>query len=145
MEFSIKRTGRITDFLDEGMEPGQEIAVRGPFGNHFPVEDKLKGRDLLFIGGGIGMAPLRSVVNYLLDHRADYGNIDVVYGARSREDFVKYDELTEDWPNRPGCRCISPSTGRRRAGRAMWDSCRPFSGIWPLRRTRPCASAARPS
>ena len=101
MEFSIKRTGRLTDYLDEAMEPGQEIAVRGPFGNHFPVEDKLKGKDMLFIGGGIGMAPLRSVINYMLDHRADYGKIDVVYGARSREDFVKYEELTEDWPARP--------------------------------------------
>ena len=104
MEFSIKRTGRITDFLDENMVEGQEIAVRGPFGNHFPVEGRLKGKDMLFIGGGIGMAPLRSVINYMLDTRGDYGAIDVVYGARSKEDFVKYGELTEDWPHHPDVR-----------------------------------------
>ena len=98
LEFSIKRTGRLTDVLDGNMAEGQEIAVRGPFGNHFPVEGRLQGKDMLFIGGGIGMAPLRSVINYMLDNRGDYGAIDVVYGARSKEDFVKYGELTEDWP-----------------------------------------------
>ena len=62
MEFSIKRCGSITNFLHFDIEPGQQIAVRGPYGNHFPVEDKLKGKDLLFIAGGIGLAPLRSVI-----------------------------------------------------------------------------------
>ena len=79
MEFSIKRCGSITNFLHFDIEPGQQIAVRGPYGNHFPVEDKLKGKDLLFIAGGIGLAPLRSVINYMLDKRDDYGSIDVVY------------------------------------------------------------------
>ena len=69
MEFSIKRCGSITNFLHFDIEPGQQIAVRGPYGNHFPVEDKLKGKDLLFIAGGIGLAPLRSVINYMLDKR----------------------------------------------------------------------------
>lgn len=58
MEFSIKRCGSITNFLHFDIEPGQQIAVRGPYGNHFPVEDKLKGKDLLFIVSGIGLAPL---------------------------------------------------------------------------------------
>ena len=98
MEFSIKRCGSITNFLHFDIEPGQQIAVRGPYGNHFPVEDKLKGKNLLFIAGGIGLAPLRSVINYMLDKREDYGSIDVVYGARSKEDFVRYDELTNVWP-----------------------------------------------
>ena len=56
MEFSIKRCGSITNFLHFDIEPGQQIAVRGPYGNHFPVEDKLKGKDLLFIAGGIGIS-----------------------------------------------------------------------------------------
>ncbi len=104
MEFSIKRCGCITDFLHFEIEPGQEIAVRGPYGNHFPVEDKLRGRDLLFIAGGIGLAPLRSVINYILDKRADYGGIDIVYGARSKEDFVRYEELTQIWPKQDDTR-----------------------------------------
>lgn len=97
MEFSIKRCGSITDFLHFNVEPGQQIAVRGPYGNSFPVEGALKGKDLVFIAGGIGLAPLRSVINYMLDNRQNYGSIDIVYGARSREDFVGYEELTQVW------------------------------------------------
>lgn len=104
MEFSIKRCGCITDFLHFEVEAGQELAVRGPYGNHFPVEDKLIGKDLLFIAGGIGLAPLRSVINYMLDKRGDYGSIDVVYGARSKEDFVRYEELTQVWPQQENTR-----------------------------------------
>lgn len=104
MEFSIKRCGCITDFLHFEVEAGQELAVRGPYGNHFPVEDKLLGKDLLFIAGGIGLAPLRSVINYMLDKRGDYGSIDIVYGARSKEDFVRYEELTQVWPQRENTR-----------------------------------------
>lgn len=101
MEFSIKRCGCITDILHYNVEVGQEIAVRGPYGNHFPVENKLQHKNLLFVAGGIGLAPLRSVVNYMLDKRSDYGHIDVVYGARSKEDFVRYEELTQIWDKAP--------------------------------------------
>ena len=62
-EFSIKRCGVLTDYL-HGMNVGDEIMVRGPYGNFFPVDTELKGRNLLFIAGGIGLAPLRSVINY---------------------------------------------------------------------------------
>ena len=101
LEFSIKRCGSITTYLDDELEVGQEIAVRGPYGNHFPVEDKLLGKDVLFIAGGIGLAPMRSVINYMLDKREQFGNIDIVYGARSKEDFVRYEELTKIWPSQP--------------------------------------------
>ncbi len=67
-EFSIKKCGELTSYL-HSLQVGDEITVRGPYGNHFPVEDKLKGKNLLFIAGGIGLAPLRSVINYVLDNR----------------------------------------------------------------------------
>ena len=51
------------------MEVGQEITIRGPYGNGFPVESAFKGKDLLFVAGGIGLAPLRSVINYVRAHR----------------------------------------------------------------------------
>ena len=95
-EFSIKRCGTLTDYLHT-MEPGDEIMVRGPYGNHFPVENELKGKDLLFIGGGIGIAPVRSVINYCLDNRDDYGKIDIVYGSRSKDDLVQLKEIKEKW------------------------------------------------
>ena len=98
MEFSIKRCGEITDYL-HSIEVGQQIAIRGPYGKSFPVTtDALKQKDLIFIAGGIGLAPLHSVIDYMLANRGDYGSIDVVYGARSKEDFVDYKELSEVWP-----------------------------------------------
>lgn len=98
-EFSIKQCGCLTDFL-HSIEPGQMVTVRGPLGNAFPVTTELKGKNLLVIGGGIGLAPVRSVIQYCLDHREDYGTIDIVYGSRSKGDLVYFPELTEDWPNR---------------------------------------------
>jgi hypothetical protein len=62
LEFAIKRVGMLTDALHE-IEVGQKLGVRGPYGNGFPIE-MMKGKDLLFIGGGIGLAPLRSLINY---------------------------------------------------------------------------------
>ena len=66
MEFSIKKCGCLTDWLHQ-MDVGQQITIRGPYGDAFPVETELKGKDLLFIAGGIGLAPLRSVINYVRD------------------------------------------------------------------------------
>ncbi len=96
MEFSIKKCGSFTSWLHMA-EPGQEILIRGPYGNHFPVESELKNKDLLFIAGGIGLAPLRSVINYCRDNRDDYGKIDIVYGSRSMDDLVDYKEINEEW------------------------------------------------
>ncbi len=57
----------------------------------------LKGKNLLFIAGGIGLAPLRSVINYVLDNRDDYGTVDIVYGSRSNDDLVQLKEIQEVW------------------------------------------------
>jgi sulfhydrogenase subunit gamma (sulfur reductase) len=96
MEFSIKETGTVTRALHEAVE-GMRLGVRGPYGNYFPVEE-IKGKDLLFIGGGIGLAPLRSLINYCLHYRKDYGKIDIVYGARTSKDLVQRVEIFENWP-----------------------------------------------
>ena len=95
-EFSIKQCGVLTNYL-HGLEVGTEIGVRGPYGNHFPVETALKGQDLLFIAGGIGLAPLRSVINYVLDNRENYGSVDILYGARSAGDLIQLEEIEEVW------------------------------------------------
>lgn len=97
-EFSIKRCGTLTDHLHT-LEIGDEITVRGPYGNNFPVETELKGKNLLFIAGGIGLAPLRSVINYVLDKRENYGKVDIVYGARSADDLVGLEEIQNIWAN----------------------------------------------
>ena len=101
MEFSIKKCGCVTDWL-HAIEPGQQVTVRGPYGNGFPVETELKGKDLLFIAGGIGLAPLRSVINYCRHYRENYGTIDIVYGSRSKDDLVDYQEITDEWCREDG-------------------------------------------
>ena len=95
-EFSIKKCGVLTDYLHE-LQVGDEITVRGPYGNNFPVDTDLKGKDLLFVAGGIGLAPLRSVINYVLDNRDDYGKVDILYGSRSADDLVQLKEIQEVW------------------------------------------------
>ncbi len=95
-EFSVKRCGSLTDHL-HSMEVGEEVTVRGPYGNSFPVETALKGENLLFVAGGIGLAPLRSVINYVLDNRENYGSVDILYGSRSADDLVQLKEIQEVW------------------------------------------------
>ena len=95
-EFSIKKCGELTSYLHD-LQVGDEITVRGPYGNNFPVDTELKGKNLLFIAGGIGLAPLRSVINYVLDNRSDYGTVDILYGSRSADDLVKLEEIQTKW------------------------------------------------
>ena len=95
-EFSIKKCGELTDYL-HSLNVGDQITVRGPYGNNFPVETELKGKDLLFIAGGIGLAPLRSVINYVLDNRENYGKVNILYGSRSADDLVKLEEIQNVW------------------------------------------------
>lgn len=96
MEFSIKKCGCVTEWL-HSIEVGQQVTLRGPYGNGFPVETAFKGKDLIFIAGGIGLAPLRSVINYIRDNRADYGKVTVVYGSRSDADLVFFEEIEKEW------------------------------------------------
>ncbi len=100
MEFSVKKCGCLTEWL-HAMEEGQMITVRGPYGRHFPVDDELAGKNLVFVAGGIGLAPLRSVINYVRDNREKYGRVDIIYGSRSKEDLVYYDEIVNEWMNEP--------------------------------------------
>ena len=93
LECTVKRTGQLTNALHR-LSVGAEIGFRGPYGNGFPLEE-LKGKNLVFVAGGIGLAPLRSLIWNVLDNREDYGKLDIVYGARSPADLVyKYDLAT---------------------------------------------------
>ena len=95
-EFSIKKCGCLTSWLHQ-MDVGQQITIRGPYGKPFPVDTELKGKDLLFIAGGVGLAPLHSVINYCLAKRENYGKIDVVYGSRSKDDLLDLNEIQTVW------------------------------------------------
>jgi NAD(P)H-flavin reductase len=116
MEFSIKKCGCLTTWLHL-MDVGQQITVRGPYGKPFPVETELKGKDLLFIAGGIGLAPLRSVINYVRDKRENYGDVQIVYGSRSKSDLVDYKEIIDEWMTTEGVN-VHLTIDREQAG---WD------------------------
>ena len=93
IEVSVMRHGKVTSALHE-TKPGDIVGVRGPYGNHFDVES-WTGKNMVFIGGGIGQAPLRSVINYMIDNRDKYGKIDIIYGARTTRDLCYKNELFE--------------------------------------------------
>jgi NAD(P)H-flavin reductase len=108
LEFCFRRTGKVTEALWQ-VEKGDTIGFRGPYGNSYPME-KWEGRNLIFIGGGIAMPPIRCAVWYALENRARYGNITIVYGARAVKDLAFVRELGE-WSRHERVRvirCVDP-------------------------------------
>ena len=108
IEFCFRKVGRVTDALWEVGE-GDTVGFRGPYGNGYPME-QWRGKDLIFLGGGIAMPPIRCAIWYALENRADYGDITIVYGARTVGDLVYADEL-DQWAARPRVRvvrCVDP-------------------------------------
>ena len=102
LQFSVMKAGENTAALHK-LNAGDKIGVRAPLGNWFPYE-QWKGKNVFFIGGGIGMAPIRTIMLHLLEHRADYGKINLLYGARSPRDMA-FSYETEDWLRRPDLDC----------------------------------------
>lgn len=92
IEICVRKAGSVTSALFE-LQKGDLIALRGPFGRGFPM-DLLKGQDLLLVAGGLGMAPLRSLLQAVLDDRRSYGDLVLMYGARNPDDLLfKYELL----------------------------------------------------
>ena len=103
LECSIKRAGRVTQAFHQ-LNEGETIGFRGPYGNWFPIEE-MKGKNLLFVGGGIGLAPVRSVIWNCLDLRDQFGDVTICYGARTVADLVYKEELKE-WEAREDVNAI---------------------------------------
>ena len=103
IECSIKRVGRVTEAIHM-LDPDSLVGIRGPYGNGFPME-RLRGQDLLFVGGGIGLAPLRSLIRETLRLRDDFGDLTILYGARTEADMV-YKEEIDAWQKRDDLRTI---------------------------------------
>ena len=104
LECAVKRVGRVTNALHR-LGEGAEIGFRGPYGNSFPL-DYLKGKNLVFVAGGIGLAPLRSLIWNVIDNRADYGKVDIIYGARSPGDLCfRYD--LDEWEADAGINMVT--------------------------------------
>ncbi len=103
IECTFRQIGKVTNAL-ASCEEGDIIGFRGPYGNTFPLED-WKGKNLLFIAGGIALPPMRCVIWNVLDMRENFKDITVVYGARSVADLVYKNEL-EEWKARPDVRVV---------------------------------------
>ncbi len=97
IECTFRKAGRVTRALWE-LNVGDTMGFRGPYGNTFPI-DEWKGKNLIFVAGGIALPPLRCVIWNCLDRRDDFGDITIVYGARTVGDLVYKDELRE-WDER---------------------------------------------
>ncbi|WP_027189606.1 FAD/NAD(P)-binding protein [Fundidesulfovibrio putealis] len=103
LQFSVMAAGEVTSRL-HSLKAGDQIGVRAPLGNAFPYES-MKGKNVVFVGGGIGMAPLRTLLLFMLDNRKDYGDISLLYGARSPEDMAfRYD--LPDWTTRKDMKTV---------------------------------------
>ncbi len=79
IELTVRGMGKLTREIIS-LKPGEKIYLRGPYGSAFPVED-IKGRDIYFVAGGIGLAPLRSVIDLVLNRREEFGKVVIIYGA----------------------------------------------------------------
>ncbi|UCD94259.1 MAG: FAD/NAD(P)-binding protein [Candidatus Zixiibacteriota bacterium] len=98
---TLVHTARIVGAVTRGikrLKVGDSLGVRGPYGSSWPVEEAV-GRDVVLVTGGIGLAPLRPVIYYLLANREKYGRIVLLYGARTPEDMLYIHEL-ERWRGR---------------------------------------------
>ena len=109
LEFTVKKMGRVTKTL-HSCEPGMEIHVRGPYGNGFPMKD-LEDSNIVIIGGGFAFTTLRSLTKFILhpENRDRFGNLTVIYGARSPGDLIYKYDLAE-WADKDGF--VSPRTRR---------------------------------
>jgi sulfhydrogenase subunit gamma (sulfur reductase) len=97
-ELGIRRVGMLTDVL-AGYTAGQRIGIRGPYGHGIDVE-RFRGRDVLIVAGGIGLVPMRSMINYVLDRPDEFGRLTICYGSRSDRELLFTDEL-ERWRANP--------------------------------------------
>lgn len=88
---TIKSVGRVTDFLED-FKKGDELFFRGPYGRGWPVK-KAEKKDVLIIAGGVGLAPLRPVIQIVLNQRESFGDVSLIYGARNEKNMLFMDEF----------------------------------------------------
>ena len=87
----VRELGKVTKAM-AGLEKGDTMTIRGPLGNGFPV-DEFKGKDVLIVAGGIGLCPVRSMIEYILHHRDDFGKFTLFFGAKTPHDLLFEEDL----------------------------------------------------
>lgn len=102
-ELAVRKVGNLTNAMHR-LGVGDKLGIRGPFGTNFPTEEA-KGKDVLFVAGGIGLVPLRSFIKFVLEHRKDYGEVTILFGARNPSEQLFLTEL-EEWRGRKDIRYL---------------------------------------
>ncbi len=95
MEITIMKAGRVTGMLHD-CKKGQKVGIRGPYGNGYPI-DKFAGKEVYIIGGGVGLAPIRSLFLTLVDRIKEFKSVVCRFGARTQEDFIYKNTLFGQW------------------------------------------------
>ena len=96
-ELVVRKVGKLTGALHK-LKAGDEVGIRGPFGKGFPVRI-LEGNDLLFVAGGLGIVPLRSLINFVIGNRKNFGKVDILLGCRNPQEMLFHEELA-GWKER---------------------------------------------
>jgi len=95
IEVTIMRVGKVTTALHE-LKEGDLVGIRGPYGNRYPI-DKWKNKEVLIVGGGVGLAPLRSLFLSLTHNLNDYKKVVFCYGAKTPKDIVYKESILDKW------------------------------------------------
>jgi len=96
---TVRKVGSVTNALHE-LKASDKVGIRGPFGNGFPFEE-IKGKNIIYVAGGIGLIPLRSSIVHVLQHKKEFGRVLVLHGARTPDDLM-YKENLKEWQSFPG-------------------------------------------
>jgi len=100
----VRNAGNVTRAMHR-LKPGDKVGIRGPFGTHFPVDSVMKGKDIIFVCGGLGIVPTRAAIKYVLDNREDYGDVTIFFGAKTPAERLFIDEFVE-WTSRMNVDCM---------------------------------------
>ncbi|MFA4835982.1 MAG: FAD/NAD(P)-binding protein [Dehalococcoidia bacterium] len=90
----VRNVGNVTRAI-HNLKAGDKVGIRGPFGTHFPVDGAMKRKDIVFVCGGLGLVPVRSAINYVLDNRKNYGDVTILFGAKNPKERLFIDEVQE--------------------------------------------------
>jgi NAD(P)H-flavin reductase len=94
IQHTVRVVGAVTKAIVSGCDIGSVVGIRGPYGNGWPLKD-VEGMDVVIVGGGIGLAPLRPIIKYIGLNRSKFGRLNILYGARTPKDLLYKYELNE--------------------------------------------------
>jgi NAD(P)H-flavin reductase len=106
LDHTIRIVGNVTQVLGS-LKKGDQLGLRGPYGSHWPLED-VKGKDLIFITGGLGCAPVTGAIQYAMNRRKDYGSIKILHGVKTSQDLI-YHKKFKEWEKHPDTEVVLTS------------------------------------